>query len=178
MASWEDRIRQPVEHLADQLRGIRPGAIGPGFVETFVVECQGSRSPIGRIAAITTQAGRIIVAPFDRAMVPAIVKSLADARQNAYALDPARVCVTIPPLSGEQRDEVASHVKALGEKARVAVRSVRQDIRKQLAASGKRSDRVVQELTDGAMAEIDRLVDAKLVEISGDSPPHRSGRKS
>lgn len=177
MATWEDRIAQPVRHLADQLRGIRPGAIGPGFVETFAVEWQGHRTPIGRIAAITAQGGRILVVPFDRALVPVVVKALNEARQNAYALDPARVCVTIPPLSGEQRDEVVSHVRGLGEKARVAVRSVRQDIRKQLAASGKRSDRVIQELTDASMSEIDRLIGAKVAELEGDGPPGRSGRR-
>jgi ribosome recycling factor len=167
MGDWESRMNKPVRSLAEQLRGIRAGTLSPGFIETFRVPVHGSPAPIGHVASIAMQQGRIVITPFDRSLVPAIVKALTDARQNAYALDPARVCVSIPPISGEQRAEIGRHVKKLGEDARVAVRSTRQDIRKQMAALGRRPDRTVQEITDGAIAEIDRLVGAKLDELEG-----------
>ena len=165
MGGWESRMNKPVRNLAEQLRGIRAGTLSPGFVETFRVPVQGSLKPIGHVASVVSQQGRIVIAPFDRSLVPAIVKALTDARQNAYALDPARICVSIPPISGEQRAEIGRHVRKLGEEARVAVRSIRQDIRKQMAAAGRRPDRVIQEITDGAIAEIDRLLDAKLADL-------------
>lgn len=166
MGDWKSRMNRPVQYLTEQLKGIRGGTLSPGFIESFRVPVRGSHVPIGHLASITTQQGRIVITPFDRALVPAIVKALVEARQNAYALDRARVCVAIPPISGEQRDEIVRHVKKLGEEARVAARSIRQDIRKQMAALGKRPDRTIQEITDGAIAEIDRLVDAKLAELS------------
>jgi ribosome recycling factor len=158
-------MSQPVRSLAEQLKGIRSGTLSPGFIETFRVPVRGSPTPIVHLATIAAQQSRIVITPFDRSLVPAIVKALTDARQNAYALDPARVCVSVPPISGEQRAEIGRHVKRLGEEARVAVRSIRQDFRKHMAASGRRPDRVVQEITDGAIDEIDRLVKAKLAEL-------------
>jgi ribosome recycling factor len=156
-----------VRHLAEQLAGIRPGTLSVGFVETFRASIRGNAVALGRLASVTARGDRIVVTPFDPAHVPAVVKSLTDARLNAYALNPRTVAVGVPPASGEQRAEVARHVKKLGEEAKVAVRSVRQDARKQIAARGRGSERAVQEATDAAVAEIERLVTAKLAEIVG-----------
>ena len=167
MGNWEDRLQRPVTHLAEQLKGIRGGTISAGFVETFRISWQGRSEAISRLATITHQKDRIVVTPFDRMMVPAIVKALVESRQNAYALDPARVSVSVPPISGEQRAEIARHVKTLGEEAKMAIRSTRQKIRKQLAAAGRRSERAIQEPTDKAIAQVDQLVKKKLEELGG-----------
>ena len=138
MGDWEKRLSKPVQHLADQLRGIRGGTVGPGLIESVRVCWSGGSAPLSKVAKVAPGRGSLVVTPFDRELVPAIVKALVEARQNAYALDPTRVSVSIPPISGEQRTEIARHVKSLGEEAKVAVRAIRQEIRKQLAATGRR----------------------------------------
>src|SRR3954466_11766254 len=158
MHDWKGRMEKTVRHLAEQLAGIRPGALSVGFVETFRVSIHGSSMPVGRIGAVTGQGDRIVIQPFDPSHVPAVVKALADARLNAYALNPRAVCVSVPPVSGEQRAEMARHVKKLGEESKVAVRAIRQEARKQIAARGRGSERAVQEATDEAIAEIDGLL--------------------
>ena len=165
MGDWKPRMQKAVRHLAEQLAGIRAGTLSVGFVETFRVSLHGNSVAIGRMASVTSQGDRIVITPFDPANVPAIVKALAEARLNAYALDPRTVCVGVPPVSGEQRAEMARHVKKLGEEAKVAVRAIRQDARKQIAARGRGSERAVQEATDAAVAEIERLVKAKIKEL-------------
>jgi ribosome recycling factor len=165
MSDWKPRMQRTVRHLADQLAGIRPGTLSVGFVATFRVAIQGNSVEVGKMASVASQGDRIVVTPFDPAHVPAIVKALTEARLNAYALNPRTVAVAVPPVSGEQRQELARHVKKLGEEAKVAVRMVRQDARKQIAARGKGSERAVQEATDAAVEEVERLVKAKLAEI-------------
>ena len=96
-------MQKAVRHLADQLAGIRPGPLSVGFVETFRVAVHGNSVAIGRMAGVTGQGDRIVVTPFDPSHVPAVVKALASARLNAYALDPRTVAVGVPPVSGEQR---------------------------------------------------------------------------
>ena len=81
------------------------------------------------------------------------------------ALNPRTVCVAIPPISGEQRAELARHVKKLGEEAKIAIRAIRQEARKEIAARGRGSERAVQEATDAAVAEVERLVKAKTEEL-------------
>ncbi len=70
--------------------------------------------------------------------------------------------VGVPPVSGEQRQELARHLKKLGDEAKVAVRMIRQDARKQIATRDRGSDRAVQEATDSAVEEIVRLVETRM----------------
>jgi ribosome recycling factor len=158
-------MQKTVRHLGEQLAGIRPGMLSVGFVETFRVPIRGNTVALARLAAVANQGGRIVVTPFDPGNVSAVVKALNEARLNAYALNPRAVCVNIPPVSLEQRAEMSRHVKKLGDEAKVAIRSVRQDARKQIAARGRGSERAVQEATDDAVAEIERLVKAKFAEL-------------
>jgi ribosome recycling factor len=165
MHDWKSRMRKTVEHLTDQLRGIRVGTVSAGFLASIRVMAGGNTRPLERAAAIRPQGDRFLIVPFEPADVPGIVRSLVEARLNAYALDPRTVSVSVPPISGEQRQELARHVKRLGEEAKVAVRAVRQQARKAIDSSGRGSLRVVQEATDDAVAEIELLVAAKVAEI-------------
>ena len=134
MYDWKPRMQKIARHFAEQLRGIRTGTVDRGVIQTIRVDLQGNAVPISRLGAIKMQGDRILVLPFDRASVPAIVKALSDSRLSAYALNPTTVCVSVPPMSVEQRDDIVRHVKKLGEEAKVAVRGIRQQVRKQIEA--------------------------------------------
>ena len=69
-------------------------------------------------------------------------------------------------MSVEQREETVRHVKKLGEEAKIAIRTIRQQARKQIEASGRGSQRAVQEATDAAIEEIEELVKAKVSELA------------
>jgi ribosome recycling factor len=159
-------MQKAVAHLADQLRGLRAGELSPGFVETFRVAIDGQSHPLNRLAAVTRQGPRIVVRPFDRSHAPAIARALADGKLAAYLADPATVAVGVPPLSGEQREQMTKQIRSLGESARVAVRQIRNDVRKAIAARGHVPERAIQADTDAAIAEIDRLVEAKVKELA------------
>jgi ribosome recycling factor len=159
-------MRQAVQHFAEQLRGIRTGTIGIGLIQTIRVDCQGRSIPISRLGALKSQGDRILITPFDRANVPRIVKALTESRLGAYALNPTTVCVSIPPMSVQQREETARHVKKLAEDAKVSIRTIRQQARKQIELSGRGSQRAVQAATDTAIAEIEELVKAKVSELT------------
>jgi ribosome recycling factor len=158
-------MQKTVRHLGEQLAGIRTGMISMGFIETVRVDSLGSSVPIRRLGVIKQQRDRILITPFDKASVPAMVRALGEARLNAYALNPTTVSVSIPPISGEQRSEIARHVKKLGEDAKIAIRAIRQEARKQIDVSGRGSQRRVQEATDAAVSEIEQLVKAKIEEV-------------
>jgi ribosome recycling factor len=162
MNDWKQRMHKAVRHLGEQLSGIRPGSLSVGFIETFRVPVQGDSIPVRHLGRVMRTGDRIIITPFDQADVPAVVKALVDSKLNGYALDRTKVCVSIPPISGEQRSDIARHVKKLSEEAKVAVRAIRQDARKQIAARGRGSERVVQEATDSAIHAIEQLVKEKI----------------
>jgi ribosome recycling factor len=165
MYDWKARMQKPARHLAEQLRGIRTGTVDRGVIQTICVDWQGNSVPINRLAVIKAQGDRFLLVPFDRASVPAVVKALNESRLSAYALDPTTVTVSVPPASVEKREEIIRHVRKLGEEAKIAVRSIRQQERKWIDSSGRGSLRGVQEATDAAIEEIEQLVKAKVVEL-------------
>ncbi len=165
MNDWKPKMEKTVRLFADQLRGIRTGTISIGLIETVRVSCEGNLAPINRLGVAKMQGDRILITPFDRANLPAMVKALNDCRLSAYALNPTTVSVSVPTMSVEQRGEIGRHVKKLGEEAKVAIRAIRQQSRKQIEISGRGSLRRVQEETDAAIAEIERLVKAKAAEL-------------
>jgi ribosome recycling factor len=138
--------------------GFRAGTISIGF-SGWTARGVLPRSDLGQ------QGDRILITPFDKSVIPAIVRALNEARLNAYALNPSTVSVSVPPISEEERAEIARHVEKLGEDAKVAVRAIRQEARQRIEVSGRGSHRGVQEATDVAVAEIDRLVRLKTEEV-------------
>ncbi len=166
MYDWKPRMQKAARHLAEQLRGIRTGTVDRGIIQTIRVDSQGSSVPIDRLGVVKMQGDRILITPFDRASVPAVVKALTESRLSAYALNPTTVCISVPPMSVEQRGEILRHVKKLGEEAKIAVRGIRQQARKQIETSGRGSLRAVQEATDVAVEEIEQLVKAKVAELT------------
>jgi ribosome recycling factor len=123
--------------------GFRTGTISNGF-SGWTARGVLPRSDLGQ------QGDRILVTPFDQAMVPAIVRALNEARLNTYTLNPSTVSVSVPPISGEERAEIARHAKKLGEGATVAVRAIRQEARQRIAGTGLGSLGRVREATDAA----------------------------
>ncbi len=166
MHDWKPKMQKVARHFAEQIGNIRTGTVSVAMVQTIRVDCQGRLVPINRLGAVQSQGDRILITPFDRANVSPIVRALTESRLSAYALNPTTVCVSIPPLSVEQREETLRYIKKLGEEAKIGIRSIRQQARKQIEASGRGSQRAVQESTDTAIEEIERLVNAKLSELA------------
>jgi len=160
--SVPEQMAKPVKHLEEQLRGIRAGALSIGFLESFRVPHQGSTVPLAKVAVISPGKQTFHVRPFDPALVPAIEKTLVDSKLSAYRLNPTTVAVSIPPLSGEQKESIAKHVRKLGEEAKIAVRAIRQRSRN---AAEEKNDKRIQKETDAAVAMIEGLVARKVADL-------------
>jgi ribosome recycling factor len=120
---------------------------------------------LGKVAGVTSQGDRIVVKSFDLAYFPASVKALSEAKLNTYALNARRMIVSVPPVPRQQGAESASHFEKLGEEVKVAIRTIRQDARKQIACRGRGSEQAVLEATNAVVEEIERLVRPKVIEI-------------
>jgi ribosome recycling factor len=167
---WKEKMTKSVFYLEEQLRGIRPGTLSVGFIETFKVSYHGSPTPLGQLASFNQVKGQvgkpdqILVIPFDTTIVATVANSLQAAKLNAYQANPKTVCVSVPPISGEQRIDLAKHIKKLGEETKIAIRSIRQATRKN-TDKDKLDDKVIQNITDKHIERIDILVANKIKEL-------------
>ncbi|MBS3733624.1 MAG: ribosome recycling factor [Phycisphaerae bacterium] len=173
----EEHMESAVEYFRNELRGIRTGRASSGLVEHVKVDYYGSPTDLRKLASIATpEANLIVIKPFDPSSISEIDKALQTSDLGITPQSDGKVIrLTIPPLSGERRDQLVNQVKKMAEQSRVAVRNARRDANKQADKEKKAGDMPeddakrckdeVQKLTDQYEQAVDELLDAKVKDI-------------
>ena len=175
----EERMLKAVEHLKDELRGLRTGRATPALVDSIKVDYYGSPTPMGQISQISIpEARQIAIKPFDKNALKPIENALLTSDLGLQpSSDGKLVRVTLPPLSEEQRKKLAAKAKEMGEEAKVSLRNVRRDGNKHAEtimkdkSSGVSEDQgkdlldTIQEHLKSHEKEVDDILKAKSEEI-------------
>ncbi|MDE0914980.1 MAG: ribosome recycling factor [Planctomycetota bacterium] len=145
LATAQERMGKALDHTQDQLRHIRTSRASAGLVENLRVDYYGSPTPLLQMAQISIPEPRqIMIKPFDVSTLGEITKTLLKSELGISPENDGKVVrLTMPPLSGDQREKYAAKAKGLAEEGRIAIRSVRRDANKEADALMK----------DGSMAE-------------------------
>ncbi|MBX3351976.1 MAG: ribosome recycling factor [Phycisphaeraceae bacterium] len=128
----ETSMVKALEYLKSELRGIRTGRASPALVEYVKVDYYGSMTDLKSLAMISVpEATQIVITPFDPQSLGEIRRALeaSDLGLNPR-VDGKAIRVSIPPLSGERRQQLVGHAKKMGEEAKVSMRNVRRDANK------------------------------------------------
>jgi ribosome recycling factor len=177
MKDLERRMRAGIETLKKEFAGLRTGRASAHLLDPVQVMIYGSRMPLAQCATVSTpDAKTISVSVWDKGQVKAVEKAIADANLGLTPkTDGAVIRLSVPPLTGDRRAELAKLAHKYAEAGRVAVRNVRRDgmdLLKKLEKDGKMTEdesrkngTKVQELTDKLIKEIDQLAVAKEAEI-------------
>ncbi|MCZ2292404.1 MAG: ribosome recycling factor [Burkholderiales bacterium] len=173
----ELKMGKSVEAMKGELQKIRTGRAHPGILDQVHVDYYGSMVPISQVANVTLLDARTIsVQPWEKGMGAKIEKAI---RESDLGLNPASqgdlLRVPMPPLTEERRRDLTKVVRHTGEEAKIAVRSIRREANEHLKKllkdkevsedDERRAQDEVQRLTDRTIAEIDRLVHAKEVDV-------------
>ncbi|MCW5664313.1 MAG: ribosome recycling factor [Piscinibacter sp.] len=173
----EAKMAKTIESFKHELVKIRTGRAHPGILDQVHVDYYGSMVPISQVANVTLLDARTIsVQPWEKGMGAKIEKAI---RESDLGLNPSAqgdlLRVPMPALTEERRRELTKVVRHAGEEARIAARNVRRDANEHLKKllkdkeigedEERRSLEQLQRLTDGTIAEIDRLVTSKEGEI-------------
>jgi ribosome recycling factor len=155
----KQRTEKTLKHLREQLGSIRTGRASPTLVDTIRVDYYGTSTPLNQIAHISVpEARQLLIKPFDAS--PQVVKDVEKAIQKSdLGLNPQsdgkQLRLTMPPLSGEQRQKLVAKVKHLVEDNRVALRNERRDANK-LADQMKKDGKLTEDQCKKAHDAIDR----------------------
>lgn len=128
----EERMEKALQVLRDELRGLRTGRATPALVDNIRVEYYGSPTPLKQLAQISTpDPQQILIRPFDQGVLKEIEKAI---RSSDLGMTPNNdgkmIRLTVPAMSGEQRQKMATRIKKLAEEAKVASRNIRRDANK------------------------------------------------
>ena len=125
----EERMEKAVNVFRDELRGLRTGRATPALVDSLRVEYYGSPTPLKQLAQISTpDPTQILIRPFDQGCLKDIEKAIRSSDLGmAPNSDGKMIRLTVPPMSGEQRQKMVARIKKSAEEAKVACRNVRRD---------------------------------------------------
>ena len=171
------RFDKALAHLKDQLKKIRTGRASPALVEGLRVDYYGTPTPIGQMAQISIPEPRqILIKPFDASTLKELMKVVSQTDLGAAPQNDGKVLrITLPPLSGEQRQKYAAKVKEMCEETRVAMRNTRREINKHVDGlykdggltedEHKKVQTQVQDLLKEFEKKVDDTQKAKVTEI-------------
>ena len=173
----EQKMQKSLESLQNDLAKIRTGRAHVGLLDHVMVEYYGAMVSVSQVANINLGDSRTInVQPYEKPMVGKVEKEIRDAD---LGLNPATngdlIRVPMPMLTEERRRDLTKIVRSEAEGAKVAIRNVRRDANDALKKlikdkeisedDERRAQDDVQKSTDKAVAEVDRMLNAKEVEL-------------
>jgi ribosome recycling factor len=172
------RMAKAVEALRREFAKIRTGKATVSLLDGVRLEYYGSKVPLRQVANISVPEARLLVVqPWDKKIVGDVERAIraADLGLNPSS-DGHLIRVPIPALTEERRKEMVRYVHKLAEEGRVAIRNIRRDVNEELKRMLKDSevseddfhrahDKIVQELTDESVREVDHVLTAKETEL-------------
>jgi len=128
----EERMDKASNVFKDELRGLRTGRATPALVDNMRVEYYGSPTPLKTLAQINTpDPTSIVIRPFDPSCLKDIEKAIRSSDLGmAPNNDGKMIRLTVPAMSGEQRQKMVQRIKKSSEDAKVACRNIRRDANK------------------------------------------------
>src|SRR5262252_7223799 len=141
-------MEKSVNVYRDELRGLRTGRATPALVDSLRVEYYGSPTPLKQLAQISTPDPQsIVIRPFDQSCLKDIEKAI---RSSDLGMSPNNdgkmIRLTVPAMSGEQRQKLVQRITKSSEDSKVSCRNIRRDANKAIETAEK----------DGEMTEDER----------------------
>jgi len=174
----ESEFAKAVEHFKNELAGLRTGRASASLVENITAEFYGTPTPLMHMAQISVPEPRMIaIQPYDKGSLKDIEKAIQGSNLGINPVnDGTHIRLTIPQMTEERRKELVKVVSQMGEKARVAVRNIREEIWKEIQKmendgamsedekiSGKEE---LQKVVDKYNEQIKQIADAKEKEVT------------
>ncbi|MBY0351754.1 ribosome recycling factor [Tabrizicola sp.] len=162
--------------LKTEFASLRTGRASASIVEPIMVDAYGQMTPVNQLGTVNVPEPRMVVINvWDKGMISKVEKAI---RESGIGINPVTdgplIRLPIPELNEERRRELTKVAAQYAESAKVAIRNVRRDgmdqIKKAKAQGMGEDDQkfwsdVVQDLTDKAIAAVDRALEAKQAEI-------------
>lgn len=138
----KENFDKAIEFLKHEIAGLRTGRASPALVEDIPVEAYGTRQPVKAVASISVaDAKTLAVEPWDKSLMQAVEVAI---RNSSLGLNPVNdgrmIRVILPDLTQDRRVELIKLLHQKLETARVAIRKLREDIRKSIDASEKNKE--------------------------------------
>ena len=163
-----------IDRFKEAMKKVRTGRAHPDMLASVKVEAYGQFMPLNQVANVTVSgATMLLVTPFDPGNIQAI--SAAIRNDQTLGLNPADdgkvIRVPIPPLTEDRRKEIAKTASGKVEEAKIAMRKLRDDARKEVKEEElsedmkKRAEKEIDDITKDYSSQVEKLFAEKQAEI-------------
>ena len=168
------KMDEVLERFDGEMKKVRTGRAHPDMLAGVKVEAYGQWMPLNQVANVTIgDATMLVITPFDPTNIANIESAIrADSTLGLNPSDDGRIIrVPIPPLTEERRKEIVKTASTKVEEAKVSIRNVREDARKDIKTlelpedARKRAEKEIDDLTKEYTDKIDSAFKAKEAEI-------------
>lgn len=123
----EPKMDATIENFESELKNVRTGRANAGLVEDIVVTYYGASTPLKQMASVTVPEPTMLsVTPWDKQALGDVENAIKSAELGLSVVnDGNAIRISLPPLTGERRDELSRQVMKLAEEAKVALRNIR-----------------------------------------------------
>ncbi len=172
--SIKTKMTAVVDHFKEEMKKVRTGRAHPDMLANVKAEVYGQMTPLNQVANVTVQgATMLLITPYDVANIAKISAAVrADQSLGLNPADDGRVIrVPIPPLTEERRKEIVKTTSTKVEEAKIALRKIRDDARKDIKGAElaedakKRAEKEVDDIIKEFNAEIDKIFAEKEADI-------------
>lgn len=170
-------MNKTIESLKRDFGTLRSGKVSIAILDNIRVDYYGTPTPLNQIGSvIATDATTIVITPWEKTLIKDVEKAIQEANIGVNPnSDGESVKLFFPPMTQEQRKEVAKDAKAMGEKAKVGIRNVRQESNNTIKKlekdkeitedMSKKGQDEIQKFTDEFVKKIDEMVKHKEEEV-------------
>ena len=174
---FEEKMKKSISVYKEQLETVRAGRANPAVLRGIDVEYYGTPTAINQMAEVKLADARtLMISPWDVTTVKSIEKALLASDIGITPQSDGKVIrLSFPQPTGERRKEMTKQVAKMGEDVKVSIRNIRRegiDAAKDQKKAGtmtedeqKQSEKLMQDLTDKYVKEIDKITSAKETEI-------------
>ncbi|MCU0827974.1 MAG: ribosome recycling factor [Tabrizicola sp.] len=162
--------------LKHEFASLRTGRASASIVDPIMVDAYGQMTPINQLGTVNVPEPRMVVINvWDKGMISKVEKAI---RESGIGINPVTdgplIRLPIPELNEERRKQLSKVAAGYAENAKIAIRNVRRDgmdqIKKAKSAGMSEDDQKmwseeVQDMTDKAIAAVDKALEAKQAEI-------------
>ena len=123
-----------LNHLILEYKSIQTGIANPQVLDLIFINAYGSKMQLSHVASISVETStNLIVSPYDKSLLKEIEKAINEADLGiSTSPDESNLRVFFPKPTTEIRQKMNKIVKEKLEEARVKLRSIREEVKKDI----------------------------------------------
>lgn len=173
----KERMEKAIESLKIRLSEVRAGRANPAILNKVKIDYYGTPTPVSQVAGISVPEARmIVIQPWDISVLKDIEKAILASEIGINPNNDGKVIrLVFPELTEERRKELVKEIRKYAEETKVAIRNARRDGIDEAKTMQKNSEITeddlknaeseIQKLTDKNVEEVDKIIEAKELEI-------------